>query len=575
MIETVESNICLIRILTHNTNNKMQTLQLINIYNLCSLFFTFIKRSSIISCLSELLKDDCKQLIMKDFNLHHSHWEKWKCFTQHAAINNLLDIVTNAKLKLLLKSDTITCKTYNQFTTIDLVFSSEKIQFMTCKCKVHIDLHQESNHLSIVTELCLQTTSVQSSTQQLWKKMNTEALSAYLCMHLSLNRSLNNKMMINKRVCKVIKMLQKIIEKFIFLTKSSSWAKNFWNLNCLKIVMKSRQLQIIWKIQSILNAWNQYLKHNDHKNKIIQQVKRAYFRSQMHELSDAFKSIWRFAKWVRIKSQLFKKLSQFSSLKQSDTDQMTMILKKKIEILQEKFFLSFSQININNITDSFILLTVTSDLHISEKEVRQIIKRIKVNKASDILNILNRMLQIDLAKLISILMSLFNICVIHRYHSKQFKKTQIIILCKSKKSDYTDSKTYQLIALLDIMSKALKLIMTKRLNNIAETHHMLSDAQMRMRCKQFMISTLDLLIDQIHTVWDCKIKYETFDLLIDQIHTVWDCKIKYVTFMLSLDIVEAFDQVLHIRLLHILKMKKTSNYIVLRPCLESNHTAAR
>ncbi len=222
MIKTAESDICLIKILTCNTDNKMQMLQLINVYNSCSLFFTFTKKSSIISRLSKLLKDDCKQLIVRDFNLHHSHWEEWRCFTQHAAINSLLNIITNAKLKLLLKSDTITCKIHNQFTIIDLVFSSEKIQFMICKCKIHINLHQESNHLSIVTELCLQTTSVQSSTWWLWKKMNTEALSAYLYMHLSLNRSLNSKTMMNERVCKVIKMLQKIIEKFTFLTKSSS-----------------------------------------------------------------------------------------------------------------------------------------------------------------------------------------------------------------------------------------------------------------------------------------------------------------------------------------------------------------
>ena len=60
MIETAESNICLIRILTYNTNDKMQTLQLINVYNLCSLFFTSTKKSLIISCLSKLLKDNCK-----------------------------------------------------------------------------------------------------------------------------------------------------------------------------------------------------------------------------------------------------------------------------------------------------------------------------------------------------------------------------------------------------------------------------------------------------------------------------------------------------------------------------------
>jgi len=82
------------------------------------------------------------------------------------------------------------------------------------------------------------------------------------------------------------------------------------------------------------------------------------------------------------------------------------------------------------------------DLRISKNEVRQTIKRVKANKASNILNISNRVLQTDLAELILILMSLFNAYVTHKYHLKQFKKTQMIILCKSKKSDYTDLKTY-------------------------------------------------------------------------------------------------------------------------------------
>ncbi len=133
----------------------------------------------------------------------------------------------------------------------------------------------------------------------------------------------------------------------------------------------------------------------------------------------------------------------------------------------------------------------------------------------------------------------------------------MIILCKSKKSNYTDSKTYWLIALLNIMKKALKLIMIKRLSNITETHHMLSDAQIKARCKQFVISTLDLLVDQIHMIWDCKIKY--------------------VAFMLSLDIIKAFNQVLHVRLLHTLKMKRTSDYIVEWACsfLKNQETLLR
>ncbi len=139
----------------------MQMLRLLNIYNSCSLSITFTERFSIISHLNELLKNDCKQLIVEDFNLHHSHWEKWRCFTHHMMIDTLLNIITNARLKSLLKSNIITCETHNQFTMIDLVFNSEKIQFMTCKCKIRINLHQRLNHFSIVTKLCLQTISVQ------------------------------------------------------------------------------------------------------------------------------------------------------------------------------------------------------------------------------------------------------------------------------------------------------------------------------------------------------------------------------------------------------------------------------
>ncbi len=541
-VKTAESDICSIRILTRNTDNETQTLRLLNIYNLSSLFITFTERLSTISRLNELLKNDCKQLVVEDFNLHHSHWKEWRCFTQHMMIDTLLNVITNARLKLLLKSNTITCEAHNQFTMIDLVFSSEKIQFMTCKCKVWIDLHQRSNHLSIVTELCLQTISVQFSTQRLWKKMNTEALSAYLQIHLSLKRFLDDKTMMNDRVCKIIRVLQKIIEKFIFLTKSSNWARDFWNQSCFEVVMKSRWLRIIWKTQDTLEAWNEYLKHNDHKNKIIRQMKCAHFRSQMHELSETLKLIWWFAKWTRIESQLSKKLSQFSSLKRSDIDHMTTTFEKKIEILQEKFFLSSSQANVSDIAESFIFLTVSFNLRITEDEVKQTIRWVKADKASDASDISNKALQANLTELISVLTSLFNACVTHKYHSKQFKKTQTIVLHKLKKSDYIDSKTYRLIALLDIMSKALKSIMIKRLSDIVKTHHMLSNAQMRARRKWFVISTLDLLINQVHTVWSCEIKY--------------------VIFMLSLNVVEAFNQVSHVKLLHMLKMKRTSSYII-------------
>ena len=190
-VKTVESDICSIRILTRNTDDETQALRLLNVYNSSSLFITFTEKFSTISRLNELLKNDCKQLVVEDFNLHHLHWERWRCFTQHTMIDILLNVITNARLKLLLKSNTITREAHNQFTIIDLVFSSEKIQFMTRKCKIRIDLHQRSNHLSIVTELCLQTISVQFSIRWLWKKneyRSIECLSANTSIFETLSR---------------------------------------------------------------------------------------------------------------------------------------------------------------------------------------------------------------------------------------------------------------------------------------------------------------------------------------------------------------------------------------------------
>ncbi len=218
-MKIIELNICSIKLQTSNLKDKIQTLQLINIYNSCSLSIIFIKESFTISCLNKLIKDDCEQLIVKDFNLHHLYWKDKRCFTHHTVTDVLLDIIMNIRLKLLLESNIIIKETHNQLTTINLAFDSEKIQFMIYKCKMRINLHQKSDHLSIITKLCLCTSFIQFTTHRLWKKMNTEALNTHLRIHLLIDCFLNDRTAINDKVVKITYVLQKIIKKFI------SWAK--------------------------------------------------------------------------------------------------------------------------------------------------------------------------------------------------------------------------------------------------------------------------------------------------------------------------------------------------------------
>ncbi len=195
----------------------------LNIYNLCSLFIIFIEESFTISHLNELIKNDCKQLIVKNFNLHHLHWEDRRCFIHHIVIDILLNIVMNIRLKLLLESNTITRKTHNQFTTINLAFNSEKIQFMIYKCKMKINLHQKFDHFLIIMKLCLCTSFMQFTTHRLWKKMNTEALNTHLRIYFLVDHFLNNKTVINDRVAEITYVLQEIIKKFTSWAKSLIW----------------------------------------------------------------------------------------------------------------------------------------------------------------------------------------------------------------------------------------------------------------------------------------------------------------------------------------------------------------
>ena len=68
---------------------------------------------------------------------------------------------------------------------------------------------------------------------------------------------------------------------------------------------------------------------------------------------------------------------------------------------------------------------------------------------------------------------LFNACVKLRYYSEVFKRANTVVLRKLKKNDYTDLKAYRLIALLNTIKKALKLVIARKLIDVAKTNHLL------------------------------------------------------------------------------------------------------
>ena len=86
------------------------------------------------------------------------------------------------------------------------------------------------------------------------------------------------------------------------------------------------------------------------------------------------------------------------------------------------------------------------------------------------------------------------------YHPKEFRKTNIIVLRKSKKENYFESKSYRSITLLSTLRKTLKIVIARRLNDCVEDNNLLSLEQMRVRRKRFTKTVLETIIDAVHTV---------------------------------------------------------------------------
>ena len=68
---------------------------------------------------------------------------------------------------------------------------------------------------------------------------------------------------------------------------------------------------------------------------------------------------------------------------------------------------------------------------------------------------------------------LFNAYVKLKYYPKIFKRANTVVLRKLKKNDYIDLKAYRLIALLNTIKKALKLVVVRKLTDVTKTNHLL------------------------------------------------------------------------------------------------------
>ena len=249
--------------------------------------------------------------------------------------------------------------------------------------------------------------------------------------------------------------------------------------------------------------------------------------------------IWKIAKWAREKSMLPREVPKLSTL--SKGGRIAESFDEKVLMFKDTFFPPPPTADLSDIQGFTYPEPEESLMVISADEIAKAIARVKADKAPGPDGIPNRMLKALGTTLVERLLPIFNACATFAYHPRAFKEATTIVLKKSAKGDYTDFKTYRPIALLNTMSKTLEFIMANKITFLAENKGLLPESQMSARRDRGTESALELLVEQIHTIWNQGGNR--------------------VASILCLDVAGAFDNVSHQRLIHNLRKRKIPEWI--------------
>ena len=210
-------------------------------------------------------------------------------------------------------------------------------------------------------------------------------------------------------------------------------------------------------------------------------------------------------------------------------------------MFKNNFFSFALNVDLNDI-NNFIYTKSLKLRKIINKKMNKAIAKLKTDKTFKTNWIFNWMLKTLCEIMTKKLIFIFQIYINVEYHSILFRETKIIMLKKIKKSDYIFFKIYRSIAQLNTMNKILKSIMINKITELAKKNSLLSESQMSARRKKEIETTLKLFTEEIHAIWEQ-----------DR---------NKVIIIMSVNVTKVYDHVSHIRLLHNLRKKKISNWII-------------
>jgi len=295
-----------------------------------------------------------------------------------------------------------------------------------------------------------------------------------------------------------------------------------------------RDLQRHWSEEN----QEKYRKAVNAKGNEIRRRKQIHFRIEIAKATKG-KDIWKLSKWARTTGTSPTPPPQVPDLHRGDGWATTR--EEKEDLFFDQFFPPPPAADLRDIDGYVYPQAYPTSLTVSPEDIQRVIKKVGADKAPGPDLIPNRMLKVVGDIIAPTLAAIAQACLETQYHPTLFKTATTVILRKPHK-DYTDIKSYRPIALLNTLGKIVETIAADRIRSILEDNNLLPETQMGARKGRSTLTALELLTEQVHTIWG-------------------SAKNKVAT-VLSLDVSGAFDNVSHPRLLHNMRVHRLPESLV-------------
>jgi hypothetical protein len=516
-----------------------RTVWIYNIYSPPPGSYSIDQYDTPISILPDLLSRDGDHLLLGDFNLHHPMWCGPRNPTAHKAADRLVDLILSYDLSLASPKGGVTWEARGQSSTIDLTFLSPRLQEQVVRCEIREDLDFGADHYPISTSLLLRTIQVEPILRRSWKRMDIEAVQAGAA-HLPRPPALTSSDKVEEYTTLLVQAIQCLIDQTVPWAKPSSYGQPWWTIEVQDAVEEERILRQKLRTSQDYNS-QQMRTATQKKVRTIRKAKQKSFRTMMHEACEG-NGLWRMANWARTTQGSY----MLPVMPPLATDLgVATSLPDKVQALRQRFY-PIVRADLEDITDSsFEDSSFPDPLAISQavdvQEVLNLLRTRRTNKAPGSDSIPNDFLKAMGEPLAAAVAAIATACWKLGYYPKQFKHARTVVIRKPGKAAYDTPGAWRPIALLNTIGKLIEALTANRLQDAAEEHGLLPDTQMGARRGRSTETALELLVEQVRTIWTSK---------------------KHVASLLSLDISGAFDTVNPTRLLDTLRKKRIPGWLV-------------